>query len=288
MKVAVLGTGTMGSGMARSMLRAGLDVTVWNRTISRAQTLEADGATVASTVQDAVRDVDAALTMVFDARAVLDIAGPLLGTLPGGATWIQSATIGLNGISHAGRLAGTAGVTLLDAPMLGTKQPAEEGTLVPLVSGSRDAARAMRPVFEAVGSKTVCAGGSIGQGTALKLACNAWIASITAALGQSLGMAAALGTQPNLFLEAIDGGQPDSPYAHLKGKEMLAGRYPVSFTVGGVTKDLGLMLDAALAADFPQILLRPLHELYSHAGAAGHSHDDIAAVYTEFDSGAGR
>jgi 3-hydroxyisobutyrate dehydrogenase len=97
-----------------------------------------------------------------------------------------------------------------------------------------------------------------------------------------------LGIQPDLFLEAIDGGQPDSPYAHLKGKEMLAGQYPASFAVGGATKDLGLMLDAALGAKFPQILLRPLHQLYSRAGTAGHSHDDIAAVYTEFDPGARR
>lgn len=101
-------------------------------------------------------------------------------------------------------------------------------------------------------------------------------------------MAAALGIQPDLFLEAINGGQPDSPYAHLKGKEMLAGQYPASFTVGGVTKDLGLMLDAVSGVRFPQILLRPLHELYTRAGTAGHGNDDIAAVYTEFGPGAGR
>jgi 3-hydroxyisobutyrate dehydrogenase len=283
MRVAVLGTGTMGAGMARSLLRAGLDVTAWNRTAGRAEPLAADGATVAATVTEAVTDADAVLTIVFDAAAVLDVAGALITALPPGAVWIQSATVGLDGIAEIGRRADGGGVTLLDAPVLGTKQPAQQGKLVPLVAGSRAAARQMEPVFAAIGTKTVYAGEQLGQGTALKLACNAWIASLTAALGQSLGLAAALGVEPGLVLDAVGGGPTDSPYAQLKAAAMLDGEYPPSFSVDGVLKDVGLMVDAAQGAGFPPELLRCVRELYAATSAAGHGGEDIAAVYTQFN-----
>lgn len=285
MRVAMLGTGTMGAGMARSMLRAGLDVAAWNRTAARAEPLKADGATIAGTVREAVDGADAVVTMVFDAPAVLGIADDLVAALAAGAVWVQSATIGLDGVARAGRLAGERGVTLLDAPMLGTKQPASEGALVPLVSGPREAARRVQPVFDAIGAKTIYAGDRIGQAMALKLACNAWIATMTAALGQSLELAAALGIEPGLFLDAIAGGPSDTPYAHLKGPEMLEARYPPSFSVDGVLKDLELMADAAGDAGFPQVLLTPVREAYARASAAGHGGDDIAAVHTEFRPG---
>ena len=285
MKVTVLGTGTMGTGMTHSMLRAGLDVTVWNRTIERAQPLEARGATVAPTVADAVRDADAVMTMLFDGNAVLGIASALVPALPADAIWIQSATIGLDAMAEVNRLATAGKVELLDAPMLGTKQPAEDGQLVPLVAGRLQTLARVQPVLGAVGGRRIYAGDRIGMGTALKLACNAcnaWIAAITAAVGQSMGLAGALGVEPRLFLQAIDGGQPDSPYAHIKGAEMLRGEYPASFAVDGLLKDLNLAFDAAVGARFPQTLLRSLRELYSDASFHGHGHEDVAAVYSEF------
>jgi len=282
MKVTVLGTGTMGTGMAHSMLRAGLDVTVWNRTIERARPLEASGATVAPTIADAVRNADAVLTMLFDGDAVLGIADALLAALRADAIWIQSATIGLDAMAEVNRLATAEKAGLLDAPMLGTKQPAEDGQLVPLVAGRLQALARVQPVLDAVGGRMIYAGDRIGMGTALKLTCNAWIAAITAAIGQSMGLAAALGVEPTLFLQAIDGGQPDSPYAHIKGAEMLSGKYPASFAVDGLLKDLNLMLDAADSVKFPQTLLRSLRDVYSDASMHGHGHEDVAAVYSEF------
>ena len=282
MKVAVLGTGTMGAGMARNLLQAGLDVTAWNRTPERAEPLKDDGATVATSVTDAVQGADAVLTMVFDGAAVLGLAAEMLTAMPAGAVWVQSATVGLDAIESVRQRAADREIALLDAPMLGTKQPAEQGKLVPLVSGDPALIEAMGPVFDAVGTKTVRAGTRIGQGTALKLACNAWIASLTAALGQSVALAQALGVPPELFLEAIDGGPASSPYAQLKGHAMLDGEFEPSFSVDGVAKDVGLMIDAAVAAGFPQLLLRPVRQAYLTASGAGHGGDDIAAVCTTF------
>lgn len=268
--------------MARSMLRAGLEVTAWNRTRERAEPLAADGASVAETVADAVKSADAVLTMVFDAAAVLEIGEAMAGSWPDGAVWVQSATVGLDGIAEVTRLASGRGMALLDAPVLGTKQPAQDGKLVPLVSGDRELVERVQPVLDAIGTKTVDAGRQLGQGTALKLACNAYIAALTAAVGQSIGLAGALGVDPGLFLEAIEGGPSSSPYAQMKGQAMLAGDYPPSFSVDGVLKDVQLMSDAAQQAEFPQTLLQPLRQLYAGAAEAGHGDADIAAVVSQF------
>jgi 3-hydroxyisobutyrate dehydrogenase len=278
MRVAILGTGTMGAGMARSMQRAGLDVSAWNRTASKAEPLAADGITVSASVTEAVRGADAVLTMLFDADAVLAVADDLLDGLGDGAIWVQSATVGVEGIQRIAERAGD--VALLDAPMLGTKEPAEQGKLVPLVSGDSALVERIRPVLDAVGTKTVVAGERIGDATALKLSCNAWILSITAATAQSLALADRLGVEASLFLEAIDGGPSNTPYAQLKGKAMLGGNFNPSFGLDGGRKDLGLIADAATSAGVDRALLDGVRALYDTASANGHGEDDLAAVYT--------
>lgn len=285
MQVAVLGTGTMGTGMARSLLRADHRVSVWNRTRERAEPLAADGAVVAPTPEQAVAGADAILTMLFDADAVVGVMAEAMAAVPADAVWVQSATVGMAGVDRVARLADEHGVAVVDAPVLGTKQPAEQGALVSLVAGDDRALERARPVLDAIGHKTVRAGERLGQGTALKLACNAWIASLTAAVGQSLALAETLGVRPELFLQAIGGGQPDSPYAHLKGEAMLAGDYPTSFALDGLLKDLDLVTEAGQAARFPVSLLNAVRACYARASADGRGRQDIAAVHSGFRVG---
>jgi 3-hydroxyisobutyrate dehydrogenase len=278
MRVAVLGTGTMGAGMARTLRREGHDVTAWNRTRSKAEPLSGNGIEVAESVTEAVTDAEAAITILFDAEAVVSVTDELTGAL-GDGVWLQSATVGPDGIARIAERAGAA--NLLDAPVVGTKKPAEEGLLVPLVSGPRRLVERVQPVFDAIGSKTVYVGDRVGLASGLKLACNAWIASLTAATAQSLALAAALGVDPQLFLDTISGGPTDTPYAQLKGTAMLKGDYAPSFAVDGLAKDVQLMLDSAgpMQADLLQTLLT----LYGRASDRGHGGDDIAAVRTAFD-----
>lgn len=282
MQIAVLGTGIMGTGMARSLLRAGHEVRVWNRTAARAAPLEQDGATVAATAGDAVRGADAVMTMLFDAESVLEVVADTAGDFAAGSVWVQTSTVGLDGTRRVARLARDHGLTVLDAPMLGTKTPAEQGKLVPIVSGDPQVVERMQPFFEAIGAKTVYAGEELGQATALKLVCNAWIGTLTAALGQSLSMAAHLGLDPALFLEAIRGGATDMPYAHVKGSAMLAGEYPTAFALDGAVKDLGLIRDAAHEAGVPDGLLAAVAGLFEEASANGYGEQDMAAVHTAF------
>ncbi|MDF2443927.1 MAG: 3-hydroxyisobutyrate dehydrogenase [Subtercola sp.] len=282
MHVALLGTGTMGAGMARSLLRSGIEVTVWNRHSEKAQPLAQDGATVASSVAGAVDGADVVLTMLFDEAAVTETAAEFLPRLAKGTIWMQSATVGVAGTGRLAKLAAGHGVPFVDAPMVGTKKPAEEGALVVLVSGEGASIQSLGPVLDAVGSKTVEAGDEPGAASALKLACNAWVASLTAATAQSIQMCRALGVDPALFLGAIDGGPSNTPYAQLKGGMMIDGDFTASFAVDGLTKDLGLMQEAVAGTSASAALLGPLHDLFAEAGTDGHGSEDIAAVIAAF------
>ncbi|MBE7188126.1 NAD(P)-dependent oxidoreductase [Jatrophihabitans endophyticus] len=281
MKVAVLGTGTMGAGMARSCAREGLDVVAWNRTRSKAEPLADDGIAIADTVADAVRGADVVVTMLFDVDSVLEHLDDLVGNLGDDAVWLQSSTVGPPGIA---RIADAApdDTPLLDAPMLGTKKPAEDGKLVPLVSGSHDLIEKARPVLDAVGAKTVEAGDELGQASALKLACNAWILSITAATAQSVALTQQQGLDGHLFLQAIEGGAADSPYAQLKGPAMLDGDFTPSFEVDGGRKDASLIADAIRSAGVTTDLFDQVKAMFDRASEDGHGDDDLAAVFSAF------
>lgn len=278
MKVALVGTGLMGAGMARSMHRTGLDVTVWNRTRAKAEPLAEDGITVADSIGEAVGNAEAVVTMLFDADAVLSVTPELVDSLGPNSVWMQSSTVGPDGMARIAKAAGEA--ALLDAPMLGTRQPAEQGRLVPIVSGDPRLVERVRPVLDAVGTKTVVAGETLGKASALKLACNAWILSITAATAQSVALAGSLGVDPAQFLEAIDGGPTNSPYAQIKGRAMMAGDFSPAFGLDGGRKDLTLIAEAARGID--RSLLDGVRRLFDEAAKKGHGGDDLAAVYTAF------
>jgi len=281
-RVTVLGTGAMGAGVAQSLLREGHDVTVWNRSRERAEPLAEHGATVADDAGSAVAEAEVVLLTLFDVDAVVDVLEQAAGDAPTDAVWVQASTVGVEGSDTVVQIAAKYGITLVEAMMLGTKTPAEQGKLTMLAAGPAATLDAIDPVLDAIGAKTVRAGERVGEGTALKLAANAWIASITAATGQSLAIARGLGIDPALFLQAIEGSASDSAYAHTKGASMMAGEFPAQFALDGLRKDIGLITDAARANGVSTTLLDALGRVYADASAAGHGKDDIAAVSTAF------
>ncbi|MGH3547942.1 MAG: NAD(P)-dependent oxidoreductase [Pseudonocardiaceae bacterium] len=280
--VAVMGTGIMGAGMARSLVRAGLDVTVWNRSVDKARPLADDGATVAVDAAEAVTGADVVVTMLFDADAVAEVMQRALAATPEHAVWVQTSTVGLAGTQRLAELADRYGRGYLDAPVLGTKRPAEQGELIVLASGPRALEPQVAPVFEAIGSKTVWVGERVGDGHRLKLTLNSWVLSITAATGQAIALARGLGVDPQLFLDAIAGGGTDSPYAQLKGRTMIAGEFPPAFGLAGAVKDAELIVDALREAGDDPSLMQAVHHLMSAAAAAGHADEDMAAVVYAF------
>jgi 3-hydroxyisobutyrate dehydrogenase len=280
-RVAVLGTGKMGAGMARQLLAHGHDVTVWNRSRDRAEPLAADGATVADDPAEAVRGADVVLTVLFDADSVVEVLEQTGQALGPEAVVVQVATVGLD-IDRVAEVAGRHGVRLLDAPVLGTRKPAEDGTLTVLASGDPALREVADPVLDAIGARTVWAGDEVGAASLLKLVCNAFTAAQTAATAQSVALAEGLGLDPRLFLEAISGGASDTPLARAKGAMMIEGDYPPAFDVTGLRKDLGLILAAAEQAGITTDLARTLHALAERAEERGHGGEDMAAIRTAF------
>jgi 3-hydroxyisobutyrate dehydrogenase len=277
-RVAVLGTGIMGGPMARNLARATHSVTVWNRTVQRAEALEEAGVRVASTPVDAVRDAEFVVTMLADARAVEEtmIESGALDAMPRGALWIQSSTIGVAATERLAELAGEHGIAFVDAPVLGTKKPAEDGQLFMLASGPEDARKRCEPVFDAISRGHVWLG-EAGLGTRLKLVVNSWILCTIENLSETFVLAQTLGVDPRSFLEAISGGGMDMPYAHLKGEAILNQDFPPSFPLAHARKDVALVLDAAGDLELP--LVRATLQQFDRAFELGHGDEDMSAVY---------
>jgi 3-hydroxyisobutyrate dehydrogenase len=282
-RVAVLGTGTMGAGMARSVLRAGLDVTVWNRSPDRAAPLAADGAHVAGTAAEAVASADAVVTMLWDGGSVAEVMTEALSAAPRGVLWAQATTVSLRDAGDLlPALAARYGARYLDSPVLGTRQPAEEGKLIVLAAAPAPLRDPITPLFDAIGARTVWVSERPGDGTRLKLVANSWGVTLVTAVGQAIALAQGLGLDPRVFLEMIKGTGLDVPYLHLKGQAMIAGQFPADFTVRGAIKDTGLIADAMREVGTDAALIDTVRQQFRKAAGSGHGEQDMAAVYHAF------
>jgi 3-hydroxyisobutyrate dehydrogenase len=274
--IAVLGTGVMGAPMARNLARAGNAVRAWNRSPEKAAALSDDGVEAHDDPAAAAAGADVVLTMLSDADAVLDVARR--ARLAEGQIWWQASTIGIDGTEASAALAQETGAVLVDAPVLGTKVPAEEGKLVVLASGPDDALDTLAPLFDAVGARTMRLGAA-GTSTRLKLAVNSWVLAVTQATAETIALAQALGLDPNWVLEAVEGGGLDLPYFRMKSKLMLDDEFPASFALALAAKDARLVAEAAdrHGADLP--VAEAVAERFAKATDAGHGEDDMAATY---------
>ncbi|GAA2685441.1 MULTISPECIES: NAD(P)-dependent oxidoreductase [Actinosynnema] len=276
--VAVLGMGLMGAGMARNLLRAGLEVRVWNRDPAKSRPLADDGARVASSAAEAVAGADVVLTMLFDAEATVEVMSAALPSARAGVVWAQCATVGVDGAARLAALAAEHGAVLVDAPVLGTRKPAEDGTLTVLAAGPESARAAVEPVFAAVASRVVWAGERADDGQRLKLVANSWVLSVTGATAQAVALARGLGVEPQLFLDSVAGSAVDTPYAHLKGRAMITGDFTPSFGIDGAVKDSALILEALAAGGTDGRLMAALHGLFADAAEVDGAADMAAVV----------
>jgi 3-hydroxyisobutyrate dehydrogenase len=279
--VAVLGMGIMGAPMARNLLAAGLDVRVWNRSREKAAPLEEAGAEVAHTPAAAASGAAVVVTMLRDADATQATMRPpdgALADMEADAVWAQMGTLGLAGTEACAALAAEHGVAFVDAPVLGTKQPAEQGALTVLASGPAAARDTLAPVFDAVGARTLWLG-EAGAGTRMKLVANTWVLSLVEALAEAFALAERLDVRPQDFLEAIAGGPLDVGYAKVKGGAMIARDFPPAFPLRLAAKDARLIADAAeqQALDLP--LVRAVAAQLAAGVERGYGEEDLAATF---------
>ena len=278
--VALLGTGTMGAGMATNIARAGLPLRVWNRSREKAEPLAGAGAVVAGSPAEAVEGADLVLTMLFDVDAVASTMEQARASLAPGAVWVQQSTVGVEGSDRLVALARDLGVAYVDAPVLGTRKPAEDGALVVLASGPEDVRERVTPVFDAIGSRTLWLGAA-GEASRLKLAANAWVITVVEGIAESLALTRSLGLDPHLFLQAVAGGAMDSPYVQLKGTAMIEGDFAPSFSLDGAAKDGDLIVAAARGAGVELAVVEAARDHLARARAAGHGGQDLSATYLE-------
>jgi 3-hydroxyisobutyrate dehydrogenase len=286
--VAVLGTGIMGAPMARNIARSGLETRAWNRTREKAEPLAGDGVAVAESAVAAVEGADAVVTMLADARAVREVMageGGALSAISPAAVWLQMSTIGVADTEQLAGLAADRGVEFVDAPVLGTRQPAESGEVTVLASGPGAALDRATPVFEAVGSRTIPLG-EAGAGTRMKLVLNNWLLSITVSLAETIAFARRLGVDPSRFLDAIRDGPVGVPYAELKGRMMVEESFPPAFPLRLAGKDARLVLDAGERGGDEMPLTRAIAQRLAEAIDLGHGDEDMAAAYHASAGGA--
>jgi 3-hydroxyisobutyrate dehydrogenase len=275
MTLALLGTGIMGAGMARNIAKAGIPLKVWNRSREKADPL-ADVATVTDTAAEAVDGADIVVTMLFDVDAVEEVMKTV--KLAQNAVWVQMSTVGVEGTARLAQLTDR----FVDAPVLGTRQPAENGTLLVVASGAESLKAQVAPVFDAVGSRTMWVSEQPGDASKLKLVLNAWNLALVGGTAQSIVMAQSLGLDPQLFLDGIKGAASDSVFAQVKGKAMINGDFSPSFTLEGGLKDARLIADAMQSGGADPAVVTAVEDLMQRAADRGHADDDMAAVYHGF------
>jgi 3-hydroxyisobutyrate dehydrogenase len=277
--VAVIGTGIMGSAMARNLVAADLETTVWDRSAAATEPLAEARARVAASPAEAVRGAQVVITMLPTAAAVESVifGGGVAEAFAAGAAWAQMGTIGPEATTRfKERLRQLRpDVLYVDAPVSGSRGPATAGQLLILASGPAEAEAVVRPAFTAIGRKTVWLG-QADEGSKMKLTVNAYMSVLIEGVAEALELASKLGIDPAKLDEAIAGGPLDAPIADAKLHKMEAGDYAPEFPLQWALKDVDLALQAADGASLP--VLAALSGQWHAAVDAGHGREDVSAA----------
>jgi 3-hydroxyisobutyrate dehydrogenase len=286
-RVAVIGTGTMGAAMARNLLRADLTVDVWNRTPGRIRPLARAGAVTHPDPAQAVAAADVVLTMLPDADTVKSVAmgDGLLAAMRPGAVWVQMGTIGVPATDELTALIRERrpDVLFADAPVSGTRRPAEAGELTILASGPQQARARLEPVFAAIGSRTFWLGPA-GAGSRMKLVLNTWLAFLVEGIAETAALADALEVSHEDLGDALAGGPLGAGLALAKLAKIDTGDETPDFALRWALKDVDLAMAVSGGSRLPvtAAISRQWHELAD----AGLADKDVSAVRSGLGSAA--
>jgi 3-hydroxyisobutyrate dehydrogenase len=265
--------------MAASALRAGIPTIVWDRTPEATRDLAELGAQVAESAADAARRATIVVTMVPDADAVVATARDegMLAALAPGSIWVQMSTIGVAGIERVAALIEQErpDITLVDAPVSGSKDPAERGELTIFASGPDNIRARVTPLFDALGHQTLWVG-RVGNGTRVKIVNNTWLAFGAEAVNASVALGRGLGLDTQMLVDALEAGPLVSPWQSAKLRRIVNGDFSPQFALRLALKDVQLALDAA--GDDRFAALRSLADEWQQAVAAGLGDQDLTVV----------
>lgn len=278
--VAILGLGTMGSGMAANLLKAGFSLTVYNRTAAKAQPLVDAGARLASTPADAVQGASVVLSMLADDAASRNVwlgTGGALAAADTRAILIESSTVSPVWIAELADEASRRGLQFLDAPVTGSRMQAEAGQLSFLVGGSDATLAAVTPVLQAM-SKEILHLGPVGSGAKLKLINNFLCGVQIASLAQGLTWIERSGLDREKSLTFLKTGAPGSPVLGALSARMAAHNYEVNFVLKLMAKDLLYAQNEAARCDIDLTTAQVARSLFEDAVAKGFGEVDMSAV----------
>jgi 2-hydroxy-3-oxopropionate reductase len=246
-RVGFVGLGLMGLPMARNILKAGYQLTVWNRTAAKAALLVAEGAEQAGSPAEVARRSDVVVTIVTDSPDVEAVAGGENGVLAGagaGSVWIDMSTISPEVTRRLGAAAAERGVEALDAPVSGGPPGAEAGTLSIMVGGKQEVFDACLPLLQTMG-KTITRVGDLGAGQVTKACNQVVIAATLAGIAEALVLGSKAGVDPALIRQALLGGYAGSRLLEVHGQRMIEHAFDPGFFVKLHDKDLHIVLDMA-------------------------------------------
>ena len=279
-RVAFLGLGTMGAPMASNLLKAGFPLVVWNRTLSKTEPLARLGARIAKSPTHAGAEADVVITMLAAPKDVEQVTLGPAGALEGmksGSVLIDMSTVSP---STSRKLAGAAaakGVEFLDAPVVGSKGPAIDGTLVILVGGLPQTLQRVRPIVQAMG-KTVIHAGNVGMGSTLKLATNLMLAHLMAGFAEGVHLLQGAGADPQKYLDVLEASTFRSPWYQTKGAAVLKGDYSPHFALKHMRKDAQLMCGLAEELGRSLPITNAVTALFIDAERAGKGELDYSAI----------
>ena len=273
-RVAFIGVGAMGGRMARRLLDAGHELTVWNRTESKVRPLLDAGAASAATPAEAVRGAEVVITMVADQAALEAVSKGPEGIATHAKTVVEMSTVGPAAVSDLRALLPPE-TDLLDAPVLGSLSEAEAGTLQIFVGGDAALFERVRPLLAELGSPIHA--GPLGAGAAAKLVANLTLLGTLGLLGEALALADGLGLSREATWEVLEG-TPIAGQAERRRPAVESGDYPLRFAIALARKDADLVTEAATAAGLELPLASAARDWFSEADAAGWGERDYSAI----------
>lgn len=281
MNIGFAGLGIMGSAMAANLVKAGFSVTVWNRSADKCVLLADAGADVAASPRAVAECSDIVIAMMADpaaVRSVRDGADGIIAGLRPGKGYVDMSTVDVETSRESARLTHEKGGLFLEAPVAGSRKPAEDATLTIMAAGDRELYALSLPALEKMGKKILYLGDT-GKATRMKLANNLVMGGMLAALCEGVALASKSGLDTAQLLDVLDSGAVSNPMFRLKGPQIGANReFPPAFPLKHMQKDLRLALQLAEEAGQPLFVTATVNELYKAALAQGLGDADFAAV----------
>ena len=281
MKIGFIGTGIMGSRMAAHLLKQGHELHVHNRTRHRTSSLVESGAIWAETAWEAAEQMDVVVTMLAHPASVEQMAlGPdgFLGRMSAGSIWVDCSTVNPSFSQHMAGEAKGSGVRFLDAPVGGSKGPAERAELVFLVGGEAKDLEACRPVLEAMGRAVVHVGGN-GMGSAMKIVINNLLGTTMEAFAESMVLGESLGISQKMLFDVILGGIVAPQFIGLKREKLEQEDYEPEFPLRWLQKDLEMVAQTAYEQGVAMPIGNAAKEIYQLAVRRGLGDLDFSAIY---------